>query len=108
MKSRRLVKIFQGELELAISKVIKIKPQANDTTLVGILSKGEMDISISMYNGLEPIVNTMRVDNSASLAPDKRIMYLNEPIKDKFITGVIRMSDREPHEITGSVYLIIE
>ncbi|NQY11404.1 MAG: hypothetical protein HRT71_18050 [Flavobacteriales bacterium] len=108
MKSRRLVKIFQGEMELTSSIQSKFKPSKSDTVLVGVLTIGKIEVSISTSYGQKVVANNIQTDNSKSLAPDNRIFYLNHPFNGMYITMVVRMPIREPHRIMGAAYLIVE
>ena len=105
---RRLVQIFQGELNNGRSKEFRFKPNSNDQNLVGLLALGEIEVSIASSNGLELMINNYQGRNSKSLSPDKRILQLNKKINKDIIRGVLRMPNIEPSQISASVYLVIE
>ncbi len=99
-------KIIDHVLSIREALPLHYVPQKHDKKIVGIMLSGGIEVSLALANGTNLILHRQTIYHSPNIAPDKRIIQLNEPINRETIKGIVQAID-PLQPIQASIYIII-
>lgn len=101
-------KIFEGTVGIETPELFQYKPLPTEKKVVGVLLTDNLVSSISFSNGTNLLLHGVESELSLSIAPDKRIITVDETL-DGLVKGSIKkLNNKEELPRNSSVYLIIE
>ena len=105
----RIKKIFEGVLSLDQSTAFQYTAKPIDKKVVGIIQTGTVETSLAFSNGTKLVYENLQAFQNSSIAPDKRIIKLDEQLNCCIIKGSVKaVSAVRGQKVQTSIYLIIQ
>ena len=103
-------KIFENVITTGEALPLHFVPKNKDKMIKGLMLSTNIDVSLSFKSGTDLKYNQQTIFHGTQVAPNKRIMQLDEPLNENPIKGIVVAPPQsgEPQTYPASVYLIIE
>ena len=74
--------------------------------LIGFFCSPGVQLSLVFNDGRQVFLSQFNLDNTASVAPNSRVLFVDKELQNEMISGVL--SYKGPHKKPLAVYLIVE
>lgn len=105
---KRIVPLYNNHLNPSGSYAFTYTPKTKSSKVLGLLIGSNTSISLALNGGTHLVFNSQVGTPSTSLAPDSRIITLNEALKGSNILGNVKNISTKKNSSKVSAFLIIE